>query len=69
MSDSADITVLAQAIADDLFTNGEGKHATRLLLVVDRPLKLDLGGWSKTAVVDRIVRVLKRARQSATEVP
>ena len=69
MSDPSDIKVLAQAIADELFVNGEGKHATRLVLTVDRPLKFDLGGWSKSAVVDVITRVLQRARQAAAEVP
>jgi thiamine biosynthesis lipoprotein ApbE len=69
MSDPSDIKVLAQEIADDLFMNGQGQEATRLVLTVDRPLKLDLGGLSKPVVVDRIARALKRARQAAADVP
>jgi hypothetical protein len=43
---------LAEAIADDLFVNGEGAHADRLALVLDNGRHL--GGWSKQAVVARI---------------
>ncbi len=54
---------IAKAIASDLFTNGVGQHAGRLVLV---SLKLDdapernLGGWSEGAVVDRVSAILEK---------
>ncbi len=44
----------AERIADDLFTNGEGQRADRLVLTVDGPPRLDLGGWSASAIADQI---------------
>lgn len=49
---------IAQAIADDLFVNGEGKQADRLVLWVDASER-NLGGWAKVAVIDRIVKRLQ----------
>jgi hypothetical protein len=49
---------LAEAIARDLFTCGTGEVVDRLALMVDRPVKADLGGWSYLAVVDRITKIL-----------
>jgi hypothetical protein len=56
---------LAEQIADDLFTNGEGKPADRLVLTVNG--RRDLGGWSRGAVIDRVVAILKRARSTTQE--
>ncbi len=47
---------LAQRIADDLFTNGNGDVAIRLML--EREDGRYLGGWSKKPLVDRIVHIL-----------
>ena len=43
---------LAKQIANDLFTNGSGQEADRLVL--ELPGKRDGGGWCKRAVEDRI---------------
>lgn len=57
-----DVTALAWQIADDLFVNGAGVEAERLVLERRRgQYRDDIGGWSKTAVVDRITRVLRAA--------
>lgn len=57
---------VAEQIADDLFTNGQGDEASRLVLVQNKnpdDLSEDwpIGGWCKAAVVDRITRVLDAA--------
>lgn len=55
---------LAEKIADDLFRNGQGHEADRLVLMKDntdttgRDWPKDLGGWCKSAVVDRIAAAL-----------
>lgn len=47
---------VSEKIVDDLFVNGQGQEAERLVLMsCDRK---DLGGWSRRAVVDRIVQAL-----------
>ena len=57
---------LAEQIADDLFTNGDGKRADRLVLTADGPPRRDLGGWSRRAVMDRVAAIPQaRARISA----
>ncbi len=45
---------LAEQITEDLFTNGAGERAERLVLTVDGPPKRDLGGWCERAMADRI---------------
>jgi len=50
---------IARAIADDLFVNGRGEKADRLVLWVDADER-NLGGWAHVAVVTRIVNILKR---------
>lgn len=47
---------IAKRIADDLLHNGAGTEASRLVLMVEHPdaPPLDIGGWSKKAVEDRI---------------
>lgn len=49
----------AEAIVNDLMTNGQGDKATRLVLVDDAyvPIK-DLGGWSREALIRRITKIL-----------
>lgn len=56
------LALLARQIAMDLFTNGQGQHADRLVLVIDGPLRQDLGGLGERAVVDRIQMALMRGR-------
>lgn len=48
---------VATLIARDLFTNGGGSRADRLVLVQDGKPQ-DLGGWSMQPVIDRITRTL-----------
>lgn len=48
---------LAERIARDLFTNGQGEHAERLVLIDANGR--DLGGWCEQAVVDRIEGALR----------
>ncbi len=50
---------LAEQIAEDLFTNGSGQTAQRLVLTVDTPKRLDLGGWSRAGFVDRVTDILR----------
>ncbi len=52
------IRELAAIIAEDLFINGSGQLAQRLVLTVDTPTKRDLGGWSQAAMADRIGDIL-----------
>lgn len=58
----ADIQAQASEIADDLFCNGQGDEATRLVLVVDDDSDalnpFPIGGWCKRAVVERIAAAL-----------
>ena len=49
---------LAERIAQELFTNGQGQRAQRLVLTIDKPTPRDLGGWAEAAVVDLIERLL-----------
>ena len=58
---------LAELIAENLFTNGSGDRAQRLLLMVDAPVKRDLGGWCFAAAVDRIAAQLCQARHKTAE--
>jgi hypothetical protein len=50
----------AEQIARDLFTNGQGERAERLVLTVDGPPAKNLGGWSEAAVIERIEQMLER---------
>jgi hypothetical protein len=52
---------LAATIAADLFTNGSGQHARRLVLELDGR-GMDGGGWSESAVANRICDALLKAR-------
>lgn len=53
---------LARTIARDLFTNGAGDRADRLICVQEpegtQGPKTNLGGWCEKAVADRIVGIL-----------
>lgn len=53
---SARIRELAAQIARDLFTNGGGERATRLVLMEN---VRDLGGWGESVVADRIADALE----------
>ena len=48
------VRATAKKIAHDLFTNGQGEHADRLVLTVDGPPTRDLGGLAERVVSDRI---------------
>lgn len=50
--------LLAEAIVDDLFVNGQGQQASRLVLTADAPFRMDLGGWGRGAACDVIERAL-----------
>ena len=50
-------TEIARAIVDELFVNGHGEHADRLVLWVDADER-NLGGWAKVVVFHRIVNIL-----------
>jgi hypothetical protein len=61
MSEKA-ITALAESIASDLFTNGQGERARRLVLESEAGgagRSHDLGGWSEDAVRGLIRRRLR----------
>lgn len=53
---------LAETIADDLFINGCAEEANRLVLTKDKPVERNLGGWSRRAVVERVVKALREYR-------
>lgn len=50
---------LAEAIAADLFTNGSGDHADRLVMIDGAGR--NLGGWSERAMANRIAKMLREA--------
>jgi hypothetical protein len=49
---------IADAIVSDLFQNGSGQAAQRLVLTVDTPAPKNLGGWARKPAKDRIVAIL-----------
>ena len=56
---------IAQQIADDLFVNGQGEQADRLVLTVDSTRsppqrERNLGGLAKLVVIDRIEKHLRQ---------
>ena len=59
----AQLEALAQEIVDDLFVNGAGQQADRLVLTT-RVVTHDLGGWGKGPMRDRILDALLRADAS-----
>ncbi len=67
---NVEIRQLASAVARDLFTNGAGERAQRLVLTIDGPPRRDLGGWAEGVVTDTIadalVEVLRRFNEGAT---
>jgi hypothetical protein len=56
-----DTEALAKQIAHDLFVNGQGQCAQRLVLTIDGPPTRNLGGWSEEAMADRIEDLLDAA--------
>ena len=59
--------VIADEIADRLFVNGTGQRATQLVLTDDTKIgeAKNLGGWSRQAVEDVIVEVLRGTQEGA----
>lgn len=53
---------LAEKIAADLFTNGNGDKGDRLVMVQEpqEAPRRDLGGWCQAAVVNRVENILKQ---------
>ena len=52
---------VAEQIAADLFENGLGERAQRLVMIVDTPARFNLGGWTEEAVTCRIKQWLDLA--------
>jgi len=52
---------IATAIVEDIFTNGAGEKADRLVMVLELEggRRRDLGGWSRVAIQDRVARLLE----------
>jgi hypothetical protein len=57
-----DPITVAQQIVDDLFRNGVGEQAVRLMLVL--PDGRDGGGWGRRPAQDQIERILRAALKS-----
>lgn len=53
-----DRLALAARITAELFQNGFGDQADRLVLTVDGPPRRDFGGWNRRAVEEVIARLL-----------
>lgn len=53
-----DLGKVIEQFVDSLFVNGAGERADRLVLTVDGPPSRDLGGWCRSAIVDRLHAVL-----------
>ena len=53
-----EIRTLAKEITEDLFTNGEGVRAHRLVLEAYKTQ--DMGGWSEQAVQSRIEAIIRK---------
>lgn len=51
----------AEALARELFTNGSGDVAQRLVLSIDKPSHRDLGGWCEAVIIDKIEAALVRS--------
>jgi hypothetical protein len=49
---------IAESVVADLFQNGSGQAAQRLVLTVDTPTPKNLGGWARGPAKDRIVAIL-----------
>ncbi len=49
---------ILEAVVADLFVNGFGEQADRLVLTQDGQPPRDLGGWGKQAVRNKVLRAL-----------
>ena len=56
MTNTDDYKQVAESIVDDLMTNGNGDKADRLVL--ELPDGRDGGGWSRSAAIDRVAKIL-----------
>jgi hypothetical protein len=65
MADTLD--QIAERITTELFTNGQGQHADRLVLTqrLGSGAEADLGGWCEGAIRDRLLHALREARADA----
>jgi hypothetical protein len=63
------LTALVQQIVDDLFTNGSGQRADRLVLTIDGPPTRNLGGWCREAIRDRILEEIDPSSPPASGSP
>lgn len=60
-------TKLIKAIIDDLFTNGQGKRADRLVLT-DKDGQ-GLGGWADFSAAARIKKIVNESERRAKRTP
>ena len=61
-----ELNKIAAKIARDLFTDGDGRRASRLV-PEDRAKPIDSSGWSERAVADRIAEHLRRRANGELE--
>lgn len=63
---------LAKAITSDLFVNGAGETADRLVMVKDQVFgekripEKNLGGWCSQAVIDRVRDAMRKSMEKAS---
>lgn len=66
--DERQMRELAKTIVDDLFINGLGEEAERLVLTIDKPQRRDLGGWGREAAIDRVTKAMEKIQPASTGV-
>jgi hypothetical protein len=66
---SDDIRREAEALTENLFTNGSGARADRLVLTIDGPPTRDLGGWCRGAVIDQLEAFGRRCAERTVQKP
>ena len=60
MMTKAQIEARVDGMVDDLFTNGNDARADRLVLIKGT---LDIGGWCREAVRDRLLKLVKQCTE------
>jgi hypothetical protein len=60
-----DPITVARKIVDELFTNGDGQQAERLMMIL--PGGRDGGGWGRRPAQDKIERILRAALRGGKE--
>ncbi len=54
MTETRRLRALIEHFARELFTNGMGQCADRLVLTIDAPKPIDLGGWGRLVIEDKL---------------